>query len=408
MRILIFIILISSFLFGGCSNGKSDSHIVIDFEDAMCNNNEHIKLSKYASSIDYVPLETNDDCTLGNIFTMNIDEKWIYLLEAWGERFLVTIFDKSTGKFVKVFNKRGRGPGEYNNCHWFDLKQEQNGNNQLIIPWFNGIYVYDIKDEIAVSQFSWKQKSNRGIEYVAFNNKRNTIYVLMNRFQRDGVETDIRYEYLTEYDLDGNVQSETFLGDVKNTRALTSLFVKYGDRLRIMNETEDTIFNVNKENNRLSVEYVVDYGKYEYIKINQCEMERPWFFKLSQGGVFETDRFVCINAYLPPDEFPGIITSRFGYISYALSNSIVLYDKKEGKTYSVKEDPEYSYVGFTNDLDGGAPFAPWFIKNDKMVQLISAGKFIELAQQHDVPKMKEVAATLTEESNPVMVVATLK
>jgi hypothetical protein len=43
-----------------------------------------------------------------------------------------------------------------------------------------------------------------------------------------------------------------------------------------------------------------------------------------------------------------------------------------------------------------------------MVQLISAGKFIELARQHDVPKMKEIASTLTEESNPVMVVATLK
>ena len=409
MRIIIFLIVISSFLFGSCSSRKSDSgYTVIDLEDAMCNNNEYIKLSKYASSIDYVPLQTSDESELGIISTMNIDEKWIYFFEYEQSRNLVTIFDISTGEFVKVFNKEGRGPGEYYSSNWFGLKQEQNGNKQLIMPWFKGINVYNIEDEIAVSQFNWKQKSLRGKEYVVFNNKRNTIYVLMNRFQRDGAKTDIRYEYLTEYDLDGNVQSETFLGDVKNTNALTSRFIEYGDRLRIMNETEDTIFNVNKENNHLSVEYVVDYGKYEYIKINQFERERPWFFKLSNGGVFETGRFVCINAYLPPEEFPEILSKGFGYVPYAPYNSIILYDKKEGKTYSVKEDPKYHYTGFANDLDGGAPFAPRFIKNGKMVQLISAGNFIELAEQHDVPRMKEIAARLTAESNPVMVVATLK
>jgi hypothetical protein len=111
---------------------------------------------------------------------------------------------------------------------------------------------------------------------------------------------------------------------------------------------------------------------------------------------------------LPPEEFPEIISKGFGYVPYAPYNSIILYDKKEGKTYSVKEDPKYHYTGFANDLDGGAPFAPRFIKNGKMVQLISAGIFIELAEQHDVPKMKEIAARLTAESNPVMVVATLK
>ena len=43
-----------------------------------------------------------------------------------------------------------------------------------------------------------------------------------------------------------------------------------------------------------------------------------------------------------------------------------------------------------------------------MFQFIEAYDFIELAEQCNVPRMKEVAATLTEESNPVMVVATLK
>jgi hypothetical protein len=407
MKSLLFALLLSSLAIIGCSGGEADIQCcVIDLEDAMCNNNEYIKLSKYASSIDYVPLETSDECALGSIFTMNIDEKCIYLFEFSKSRNLVTVFDISAGELVKVFNKRGRGPDEYVSAHWLGLKPEKDGSSKFIIPWFKGIYVYNIESEIAVSKFGWKQKTNRGIEYVAFNDKRNTIYVLMNRYQRDGVNAKNCYEYLTEYDLDGNVQSETFLGDLKNTNAVTSLFIEYGDKLRIMNETEDTIFNINKENNQLSAQYIVDYGKYEYIK--HSDRKRPWFFKLTDGGVFETDRFVCINAYLPAEEFPEVFTKDLQSYFWKVYRSIILYDKEEDKTYSVKEDHRYDYIGFTNDIDGGAPFYPSFIKNDKMVQLISAGKFIELARQHDVPKMKEIAARLTAESNPVMVVATLK
>ena len=60
MRIIIFLIVISSFLFGGCSSGKSDSgYTVIDLEDAMRNNNEYIKLSlsdSYKDNVINIPL----------------------------------------------------------------------------------------------------------------------------------------------------------------------------------------------------------------------------------------------------------------------------------------------------------------------------------------------------------------
>ena len=65
-------------------------------------------------------------------------------------------------------------------------------------------------------------------------------------------------------------------------------------------------------------------------------------------------------------------------------------------------------AGFTNDLDGGMPFYPIYIKDGKMYQMLDAIDFIEYAEVSNSAKMKEVAATLTEESNPVLVVVTLK
>ena len=43
-----------------------------------------------------------------------------------------------------------------------------------------------------------------------------------------------------------------------------------------------------------------------------------------------------------------------------------------------------------------------------MYQLVDAIKFMDYAEQSSSQKMKEIAAQLNEESNPVMVVVTLK
>lgn len=39
---------------------------------------------------------------------------------------------------------------------------------------------------------------------------------------------------------------------------------------------------------------------------------------------------------------------------------------------------------------------------------LDAGKFIELSEKYNSQKMKEIAAQLTDESNPVMIAVTLK
>ena len=54
------------------------------------------------------------------------------------------------------------------------------------------------------------------------------------------------------------------------------------------------------------------------------------------------------------------------------------------------------------------PFYPTYIKDGKMYQMLDAIDFIEFAEISSSAKMKEVSASLTEESNPVLVIVTLK
>jgi hypothetical protein len=91
------------------------------------------------------------------------------------------------------------------------------------------------------------------------------------------------------------------------------------------------------------------------------------------------------------------------------SVGFLLYDNKESQLYAMKNIPQIGMVAFENDLDGGLPFFPqWFTSDGKCVWLVDAIDFVEYASIYDNPQMKEIASTLTEESNPVLVVATLK
>jgi hypothetical protein len=108
------------------------------------------------------------------------------------------------------------------------------------------------------------------------------------------------------------------------------------------------------------------------------------------------------------------------------NHSVFLYDKQSRKTTALAADPNLGlalefcgfgimpgaektgYAGFVNDLDGGAPFVPRYIKDGKMYQIMEAIRFMDLADKCKSPAMKKVAASMNEDSNPVLIEVVLK
>ena len=181
-------------------------------------------------------------------------------------------------------------------------------------------------------------------------------------------------------------------------------FFSYNGQIKIINSSRDTIFNLSSSNN-ISLAYTLKLGKYEYLTEFTHRRTRDYFYEPALGGILESDNFILLKGVLPENELPQIYT-KDNYDKHC--SSYILYDKKEYKTYALKKPEKYDYVGFVDDINNGMPFCPLCIAGNKMYQFIEADDFIELAERHNVPRMKEIAATLTDESNPVMVVATLK
>ena len=390
------------FLFGvlicACAGGsEAPGYGVIDLEDAFDNNSEYVNLSKYASSVEYIPLETNEEANIGNSMRAVIGKDKVYI-NFW-PYITICMFDVSSGEYLRKFNRHGRGPGEYVACSIFAIAE---GGNKLIVEGFNKFLIYNSEDSCIhvihndADQIGYGNRIfPNDLNGAFFFNESRTEYL-------SGSYEPVLREYSTLIDSTG-VVSRTLLGSRGDGYSHRSKFFSYNGRVKAINSGRDTIYNLTPEND-ISVEYAITLGKYENFKKLTHVEDRDYFYEPALSEIFETEKFLLMVGVLPENRLPQIFTEKYN----KHGKSAILYDKKEKKTYALKKLPDYDHLGFVNDIDNGAPFLPLYTYGNKMYQFIDAEEFISLARQCDVPRIKEVAAQLTEESNPVMVVATLK
>ncbi len=403
-------ILLSLFIFGCSGNNGSINYRVIDLEDAFENNSQYVNLSKYATALDYIPLETNVESVLnmGHKPQMQSDGKNIIVYDESCKS--LKFFDCKTGEFIKSFDRRGRGPGEYVGFYFWDTKGSLGSEDfRVVVQSSNKILMYDGRDSCLCEFATSKPNINMtSIMDLFFSPQSHLLYTIetARRYNTKSAWYD-KLDYLVCRDSIGKETSRILIAvrEPQDSFQDFPVFFKYGKDLKFTNSTRDTIYRYN-QNEGLVTDFLINYGKYEYIKrMGLGTAGRENFFYIDIVGVYETDSLILIAGCLPESELPQIYT-RSNYNPFC--TSYILYDKKETKTYALRKLPDYNYIGFIDDINGGMPFKPRFIQDKKMYQFVDAYEFIELAKQHGVPKMKEIAATLTEESNLVMVVATLK
>ena len=412
-HILIGLLLVFSLF--GCGSGKAGGHIpLIDLEDAFDNNSEYVNLSRYCKSIEYIPLETNYESVLDidGVTKVDIraDSNSVFIKNS--QTNAIVVFSNKTGEYITSFNRLGRGPGEYQDFYFWDLKGESDSDNfRLAIHCMNSAFIYgkgyDFLHKIDADYGDIWSSPNVFKVILAPNEKCDYIYTLdcERNFNLQSGRTEV-YNYLVKRDSTGETVSRLIDKRVHPWQWPMTEFFTYGKTLKYLTSGRDSIFAV-KDIGNISLEYTISLGRYEYLRaiVPSVEKKGTVYYEPAEKSINENKYFIALTGYLPPSDLPQIYLQR-GYNQRC--PSFILYDKKEQKTFALKRLPEYDFIGMVDDLEGGMPFAPVYMRFNKMYQLVDAIDFIEYAQKSNSQKMKQVAATLTEESNPVMVVATLK
>ncbi len=383
-------------IIAGCgSNKESEGQLpVIDVAGAYSNITP-VNLSEYASAIDYIPLETTDSSLIhGDIISISIaptDQGVVIYRPNSSQR---PLHFSNTGKFITAIGTAGRSEKE------FDFMYNVFTHNNFIdIASHNKINTYNLNDgsfanniPTIIQSFEIYRYPDGTYTYlnIDMNTKEDNIIVLDSK--GDTIATRLIKEFkpdkpsAEDMEQTENIKASGVSFFVASKPNPSAIYAGNDSPFLLVNE-KDTLYTLDKAA-QMHPKYLVNYGEF-----------KPGFY----WNVFllESDKFITGRALFNFRQYPNIDKNyRFTYF---------IYDKQSGTTRGMKYDEDLKSAGFVNDLDAnGIAFYPKALVNGKMYQLVDAIHFMDIAEKSSSQRMKEVAATLTEESNPVLVVATLK
>jgi hypothetical protein len=158
---------------------------------------------------------------------------------------------------------------------------------------------------------------------------------------------------------------------------------------------DDTVYYYN-DDGTLSPAYILDLGRRSPpTEAFGADATVPWSRNFHTiMDIYESDRFVFVWA--PNHDYGDYFTNNL---------SIFVFDRHNpgaGGFSAVKPNGKYGLL-----LDGIA-FAPKYTRDNKLVGFMHALEIVDNAARITNPKLKALAATLKEDSNPVIVIVELK
>lgn len=338
---------------------------------------ETVYLSTVCDDIEYIPLETGEE-VMGNVRGVRY-AGGRYAIQSGSS---ISVF-ASDGKLIHVLDKQGRGPDEYLGGSIFDYDGDNDevlvydsGHDRILTYNEKGEIVREIKNLSSVSAFNLLDDGNifisahshggdNDLSHVAINPVGDTLARVENKFKFEPTVMMVFVNECVTYSID--------------------------DRLFYHDLMDDTIFCVDKN---LEI--------YPHTVLNTGDLR------------FTVEKRTNASMTTRPDAI---------FVSDILETGNHFFVECSGKGHLVVKDAGATTVledgVLKNDLDGGMPFYPDLLVDDRyLVQVMDAFEFsLWLESDHfknfsDDPEKKEefraLAEKLTENDNPVIVVARLK
>ena len=394
MKILIlFVILLliwSSCQFGDHRGTEINDITIISLFERHPKKEVHIR---DIADIEYIALETTDDVLLGQLTAIShVSDKYIVLWDLHGNVF---IFDR-TGRIISHFNHSGQGPREFLRMAGAGVVFDEKNREVFIFDAFSSrILVYSIAGEYRrtlhldadltvrshSSAFSFDNETLliydnivRG-RYIYSHNERP--FILLSK--KDGsivsdldVNLPVRYHTSVTVEVSDGVRSPLTIDPLNNRR--------FGTDFVIANISSDTIYKFTQ--NRELTPWLVRRPS-----VHSSEPRRVW------TPLLTTDRFMIFQ--ITTLDFIAAERGRGGAPGFTL-----MYEFETG---------QISNVSFVND---DFPTRAWqiyafalYTSRNTTASLLSASR-LRMSYEENLLKgeLKELAATIDEEDNPVLMI----
>ena len=431
------LLLIGVFVLLGCSSNKKQEPIsksgipVINLSEDV-STVPSLLLSEAAEKLEIVSLEMTDESVLSDITEMQVTDHNIWIDH--GREFYIYRFSR-TGKFLNKIGSIGQGPGEYTTYSTFLVDEDK--KEVYIIANTNGVLAYDFegnfKRKIIDIQMILQLFSSPYDQYILNNQK---FFATQNFGLYRPIDKDSLWSFVS---LGDDFQKKKYFKNpahvgreeqiianranmdrmVNYWREYLTSMDTYNAQLTLKYPDTDTIYCYDDATNQLSPQYAIftDEEKGDY------EATHLWF---KDRKAFD---YFSIFSYYPTKDFIYLVGSK-GEEVYTYC-----YNKKDGsvrlqKRQSAITERDVPWFSFPlrqmkrdfvldNDLGGGDFTVDSRSSGKYWIDILEPGgdeNWIDIDQIKsstviDESKKKELIRVLesaTEDSNPILMIATLK
>ena len=432
-----FLLLIGVFVLLGCSSNKKQEPIsksgipVINLSEDV-STVPSLLLSEVAEKLEIVPLEMTDESVLSDITEMQVTDHNIWIDH--GREFYIYRFSRS-GKFLNKIGSIGQGPGEYTTYSTFLVDEDK--KEVYIIANTNGVLAYDFegnfKRKIVDIQMILQLFASPYDQYILNNQK---FFATQNFALYRPIDKDSLWSFVS---LGDDFQKKKYFKNPAHVGKEELIIANRANMDRMVNYWREYLTSMDTYNAQLTLKYPDTDTIYCYDDATNQLLPQYAIFTDEEKGDYEAthlwfkDRksfdYFSIFSYYPTKDFVYLIGSK-GEEVYTYC-----YNKKDGsvrlqKRQSAITERDVPWFSFPlrqmkrdfvldNDLGGG----------DFTVDSRSSGKYwidvldssdnenwididqIKSSTVIDESKKKELIQVLenvTEDSNPILLIATLK
>lgn len=332
------------------------------------------------ADVDYIPLETNDSILWVGRDIVYMDED--YIIGASGKNGVY--FHSKTGKALYSFHKEGQGPEEYTG---FSLIQYDKKSDEVYIKSFNDKYlVYDSKG-----------KFKRTFKVGPFQNLRERVsqFFILN--------TDEFIEYLGEQNHFRRISRQTgkHLGDIKLPSKDSTLTLMYRRKSDGMLFSTIVSYAIKDEKGYILTALPSDttYLLTENLRLTPIGVRTPPISSMEVPifllPIKNTTRYYFMHSVKKEDRFP---------------RKLYMLDKKENQIYYLDNYfKNRDFEGKEHALDFYGPATGANLPSNVCVESLNIDRLIEAYQEGKLSgKLKDIAANLKEDDNPVLMVVKFK
>jgi len=371
--------------------------IEVDLESSQ----DSLKMSEFISEINYREISTPANEPVGSIRKVMVQDDFIGYYDE--SRHCVWINTKN-GEFVKkVEIPRGRGPGEIERISDVIFT----GNDQIhalgafkiVVYDLNGNLLNEIEFDFFIYKFTYDSSNDRYVGYAA-----NSLNTQLNS-EHSG-------KNLIIFDRNGSIidsQIPIPLGRDHMKFMISNRFPEYNNETLFFPHLSDTVYNVT--GNNIVPKYALDFNENS---ISQEVFDKRKNYSLVPQEWVQFNEEELLNNDLVIFHFFFNEVESYLHFRVGTGENVynIIYDK----------DNDVTHVGpekLTNDIDNG--FVPFFYETDdnRMYSVIESNELLRHMNQvyennyeiYADPKMSELrtlAQTLSDNSNPILQIATFK